>query len=164
MRNTYHLQRGAALTAFILPQIGCFLIAFLVLGLGSAQTVSVPPPTFPTVTPSTGIVFQLEDVVAAENIDRDGCAIDITDTFSSDATFYIVLQDSGMAQGTTVFVRLYHEGEALEDSDEITAQQDYSNVCVNFAFENDTEWDSGEYEAQYFINGTAYQSVHFTVP
>lgn len=165
MQNKSQLQRGTALAAFLIPQLGCLLIALLVLGLGVSQPVSVPPPTLPTLTPlSASAPLVLGEVVAAENIDRDGCAVDVTDRFDNDDAFYIVLQDSAIPEGTSVFVRLYQDGIAVEDTDELIAQQDYSNVCVNFVFENDDEWDSGEYEAEFFINGTAYQSVSFAVP
>jgi hypothetical protein len=68
-----------------------------------------------------------------------------------------------MPEGTTVFARLYHDDTAVEDTAEITADEDYSNVCVNFVFENDENWDSGDYEVEFFVNGNAYESAQFSV-
>jgi hypothetical protein len=73
------------------------------------------------------------------------------------------MEDNAVPTGTRVFVRLYHEGIAVEDTDEVTAEQDYTNVCVNFVFDSTEGWDAGDYEAQYFVNGKAYRSVLFTV-
>jgi hypothetical protein len=105
----------------------------------------------------------LGDVVVAENVDRDGCAVDETDSFDDNADIYTVLTDSAMPEGTTVFARLYHDDVAVEDTDAITAQEDYTNICVNFVFENDEGWDSGDYEVEFFVNGNAYESAQFSV-
>jgi hypothetical protein len=105
----------------------------------------------------------LGDVVVAENVDRDGCAVDETDSFDDNDTIYAVLADSAMPEGTTVFARLYHDDVAVEDADEITAPEDYTNVCVNFAFDSDNGWDSGDYEVEFFVNGNAYESAQFSV-
>jgi hypothetical protein len=107
--------------------------------------------------------LNLGTVVVAENVDRDGCAVDITDTFNDDDTIYAVLEDSAVPQGTTVFARLYYDNQAVEDSNETTAADDYTNVCVNFAFDNNAGWESGDYEVEFWVNGNAYQSASFTV-
>jgi hypothetical protein len=107
--------------------------------------------------------LNLGDVVVAENLDSNGCAVNVTDTFDQNDTIYVVLTDSAIPEGTTVFTRLYYENEPVEDSDEITAPQDFSNVCVNFAFENSEGWDEGDYEIEFYVNGSAYQSASFTV-
>src|SRR5689334_7711798 len=38
--------------------------------------------------------LDLGDVVVAENVDRDGCAVDVTDTFNDDDSIYAVLTDT----------------------------------------------------------------------
>lgn len=107
--------------------------------------------------------LNLGEVVVAENIDRDGCAVDVTDSFGENDPIYAVLSDSAMPEGTTVFARLYHDDVTVEDSDEITAPEDYTNICVNFVFENDEGWDSGDYEIEFFVNGNPYESANFSV-
>jgi hypothetical protein len=107
--------------------------------------------------------LNLGNVVVAENVDRDGCAVDVTDTFGENDAIYAVLEDSAVPEGTTVFARLYRGNDTLEDSDEITANEDFTNVCVHFVFENEEDWDSGDYEVEFFVNGNAYESAAFTV-
>lgn len=105
----------------------------------------------------------LGDVVVAENVDRDNCAVDVTESFDDNDTIYAVLSDSSMPEGTTVFARLYHDDVAVEDTDEDTAAEDYSSVCISYAFESDNGWDSGDYEVEFFVNGNAYESAQFSV-
>ncbi len=107
--------------------------------------------------------LNLGSVVVAENVDRDGCAVNITESFGQNDIIYAVLQDSAMPEGTTVFARLYRDNVAVEDSDESTASEDYTNVCVNYAFESANGWESGDYEVEFFVNGNTYQSASFTV-
>ncbi|MFN8374365.1 MAG: hypothetical protein U0694_16000 [Anaerolineae bacterium] len=136
--------------------------------LGGSQASETPAPTS---QPDNQQVEQnnsdsglnLGSVVVAENVDRDGCAVDVTDRFDDNATVYAVLGDSAMPEGTRVFARLYRDDVAVEDRDEITADQDYTNVCVSFSFVPDQPWESGDYEVEIFVNGNAYESASFTV-
>lgn len=112
----------------------------------------------PATNPSLG------DVVAAANVDREGCPSDATTTFDSGDTIYVGVTNSDIPEGTDMFARLYYEGQPLEDTDVITADADYS--CVAFAFEATSGaevLESGSYEAQLFINGNPGDSVSFEV-
>jgi hypothetical protein len=142
-----------------------FIASRLFSGGGGTDNPSVSAPVDDSqpVQDNSDPNLNLGSVVVAENVDRDGCAVDVTDSFDDNDTIYAVLTDSAVPQGTTVFARLYHDGVALEDSDESTAADDYTNVCVNFAFDNSAGWDEGEYEVEFWVNGNAYQSASFTV-
>jgi hypothetical protein len=108
----------------------------------------------------------LGPVVAAQNIDRDNCAVDATNSFDDNDPIYVVLEDSQLARGTTMFARMYQNGTAVEDTRELTAEEDYNNVCVSFVFEptdNAEVWDPGNYEVEFYINGNAYQSTSFQI-
>jgi len=108
----------------------------------------------------------LGPVVAAQNIDRDNCAVDATTSFDDNDPVYVVLEDSELARGTTMFARMYRNGTAVEDTRELTAEEDYDNVCVSFVFEptdNAEVWDEGSYEVEFYINGNAYQSTKFEI-
>jgi len=108
---------------------------------------------------------EIGDLVVAASIDQNGCAADETTTFSSDDTVYIVAEDSDIPAGTTLFVRLYANGQAVEDSTELTAESDYTDTCANFLFETveGERFDAGEYEAELFVNGNPYGTVSFVV-
>jgi len=107
----------------------------------------------------------LGNVVAASQVDRDGCAVQSAATLPANAPFYVVAQDSDIPAGTTVFVRLYHNNQPVEDAPEIRADQDYFNTCVNFVFEpiNGTTFDRGDYEAEFIVNGNQSDLVAFQI-
>lgn len=115
-------------------------------------------------TTNTGNV-QLGPVVAASSVDRDGCPVNATNTFEPVEQVYIVAENSYVPAGTMVFVRLYQNGQPLEDAPEITADQDYNNSCVNFVFEPETgaRFQPGQYEAEFIVNGNPVDSVQFQI-
>ena len=106
----------------------------------------------------------LGNPVSAAAVDRDGCPVDTTDTFRPSEDIYVVAPSSDIPAGTAVFVRLYHENTPIEDAPEIQADQDYQNTCINFVFEpDDGPFDTGSYEAEFYVNGNAAESVQFEV-
>jgi hypothetical protein len=108
----------------------------------------------------------LGPVVAAQNIDRDNCAVDATTSFDDNDPIYVVLEDSQLEKGTSMFARMYKDGNAIEDTRELVAEQDYNNTCVSFVFEPTDRaevWDAGNYEVEFYINGNAYQSTSFQI-
>lgn len=107
--------------------------------------------------------IQIGRVVSASGVDRDGCPTSSASTFDSNDDIYVVAEDSTIPAGTSVFVRLYREGQPVEDAPEITADQDYTNSCVNFVFEPLEDFEAGDYEAEFIINGNAAESVQFEV-
>lgn len=107
----------------------------------------------------------LGPAVVSEQIDRDGCAVDITSRLTDVDSFYVVAPDSQIPSGTDVFVRLYKEGIAIEDLPVITANQDYESTCLNFMFEtiDGQDFENGNYEAEFWVNGNAYNEINFEI-
>lgn len=101
----------------------------------------------------------------SEQIDRDGCAIDNVSSLRNADAFYVIAPNSEFPSGTTIFACLYRDGIAIEDLPVITANQDYSNSCINFVFEtvNGNNFQSGDYEAEFFVNGNSYDSITFSI-
>lgn len=107
---------------------------------------------------------RLGQPVVSPAVDRDGCPVDTTDFLSVSDDVYIVAPNSDVPAGTSVFVRLYHEDTPIEDAPEIQADTDYTNTCINFVFEPiDGNFDPGDYEAEFFINGNPAESVNFAL-
>lgn len=78
---------------------------------------------------------------------------------------YVVAQNSQVTAGTDIFVRWYYEGQIYEESDEITADQNYDDTCIGFSLEAD-QIDSlraGDYEAEFIINGNPANTVDFVI-
>ncbi|MCI0710831.1 MAG: hypothetical protein L0154_11785 [Chloroflexi bacterium] len=121
------------------------------------------PTDFADIVDDDGV--QINNIVSAEAVNDMGCAVDVNNSFADTAQIYIVAEDSDFPEGTDVFVRLYREGDAIEDAPEITADQDYENTCVNFLFvpESGETFDEGDYEAEFYVNGEATGSVAFVV-
>jgi hypothetical protein len=117
-------------------------------------------------TNNTTNTDNLGPVVVAQNIDRDNCAVDATNSFDDNDPIYVVLEDSQLPEGTAMFARLYRDGTAIEDTRELVAEEDYDNVCVSFVFEPTDRaevWESGDYEVEFYVNGNAYQSTSFDI-
>jgi hypothetical protein len=105
-------------------------------------------------------------MVTARNLDADSCPVDVTSDFSRSDTVYVVLEDSAVPQGTDMFVRLFQDGQPVEDSPLITADRDYDNTCIYFQFEATSGAEvlpSGDYEAQLVVNGNPIQTIDFNV-
>lgn len=107
--------------------------------------------------------FDLGNVVTAASLDRDGCVVEETSTFNATDTIYVVTDGSRVPEGTSVFVRLYQDNTAVEDAEEITADQEYNNVCISFVFESETGFEPGVYEAEFYVNGNRANTVQFNV-
>jgi hypothetical protein len=102
--------------------------------------------------------------VAAPSVDRDNCPVETTSEFDETDDIYVVAPDSDVVEGTSVFVRIYQDGTPVEDLPEIIADQDYENSCIAFVVEAvDGEFDPGQYEAEFYVNGNAAGSVTFEI-
>ncbi len=129
------------------------------------NNAATTPQTIPAQqNPQTDNNIQLGAPISTSSLDSSGCAIESQSTFSPNNSIYVVAPESNIPQGTTLFVRLYRDGAAIEDAPQITANQDYFNNCINFVFQPTGQaFDAGSYEAQFFVNGNAGPSVVFNV-
>jgi hypothetical protein len=112
--------------------------------------------------PNAADALTLGQPVSAASVDQDGCPTQTTTTFGVNEDIFVVAPNSDIPSGTSVFVRLYQDGAAVEDTNEITADQNYSNTCLNFQFEPvDGPLDPGTYEAEFIVNGNPGPTVSF---
>jgi hypothetical protein len=140
---------------FILPRL-----------LNTDSIATNPPVNAPLDNPNQQLDpnVTLGQPVAATGVDRDGCATGASSAFRTTDSIYVVAPNSTVPAGTSVFVRLYRNGQPIEDAPEITADQAYTNTCVNFVFEPvDGPFQAGNYEAEFIINGNAADTVTFSV-
>lgn len=106
---------------------------------------------------------ELGQMYTATGVTQGGCPVDDVDRFYADEPVYVALDESFIPAGTEVFARLLHEGQPVEDTDAIVADQDL-NSCVWFAFEpQGGGFDPGNYEAQIYVNGQLADRLAFTV-
>lgn len=107
----------------------------------------------------------LGEVVMAEGIGQDNEPINETDSFDSSQDYiYLVVEANRIEEGSTFFARWYRDGEPLEDSSEITADQDYEDTYIEFHLENlDDRFEEGDYSVELFVNGNPMETVEFTI-
>lgn len=112
---------------------------------------------------ATPIAVKQISFVSARGVDRNGCAVDETTVFESTDPIYVIAIDNHVPEGTRIFVRLLFNDTPLEDAPEIIADREYRNICINFVFESNTEFEAGNYEAQFIVNGQLTASTSFSV-
>jgi hypothetical protein len=152
---------------FYLPLM---LVLMICAGCGAAaspsNSTSGQPQMFRPRTGGTTSQRALGDVVVSSGLDENGCAIDSVTSFDNNDPVYVILQSSTFPAGTRLFARLYQDNQAVEDTDELVADQAYSNVCVNFVFEPSARaevWDTGNYGVEFYVDGNSYGSVDFEI-
>ena len=104
-------------------------------------------------------------IVTAEGIGANNTPVGETDTFNDTQDYiYVVAQANHIPAGTTLFARWYRDGDPIEDSSELTANQDYEDTYVEFHLENlQDRMETGDYSVQLFANGNPVDEVNFTV-
>lgn len=141
-----------------------------ILGGNNSGAVNNPPaqdqgnPRDTTINTEDGIEFGR--VVTTTNVDRNGCPTDVTSSFPAGTDLvYVVAQNAEVTSGTEVYVRWYLDGQVYEDAEPITADQDYQDTCINFLLEPDdaNTLRSGDYEAEFIINGNPADTVNFQI-
>lgn len=107
---------------------------------------------------------QLGQPFAALRVDANGCPVNTTDTFYSTDTIYAGFERSQIPSGTGIFARLSQDGQALEDTDEITADRDLTG-CVWFEFRptGARGFEPGRYTVDFYINGNPADQIDFEV-
>lgn len=99
----------------------------------------------------------------AVDVDQNGCPVETTNEFYSDEIIYAGVERSSIPSGTSLFMRLYYEGQEIEDTPEIRADQDTVS-CIWFEFEpTGAGFEPGRYEAELVVNGNPVDSVAFQV-
>jgi hypothetical protein len=121
-------------------------VAFNVAGQGIANTGGV----------------DLGRLVSTTKVDANGCPTDDVDTFYKDESIYLSVEDSVIPAGTELFARLNYQGQPVEDTDVIRAEQDRQS-CVWFVFEPQGGFDPGAYTLELFVNGQRADSLPLTV-
>jgi len=148
--------------------IGVIVIAALFLlprlfGNNATPTPQTVPTTIPQQN-SAASNISLGTPTSSTGIDGNGCATDTESTFSTNQSIYVVAPDSTVPQGTNIYARLTRENSPIEDAPAITANQNYTDSCINFVFQpSGASFAPGTYMAQFFVNGNAGPSVTFNV-
>ena len=165
--------------------MGCLLVLLLLFGGGFLTARQSPPisgsGTAPA-TPQTAIIrgdsgrsfspvyadgtgVAITRFASAFSTDADGCPVDETSTFrrSEDVSVFAI---GAFPRDTTVFARMYYDGVPIEDTDMLTADQHYDDVCVYFVFEPTVGaevFDRGPYTIEFFVNEVSAGSLDLVV-
>jgi len=129
---------------------------------GASAMASTVAPTPQPQSADSGAQLKLGTVYTSITTDQNGCGTEVNPFLSAHYGFYVVVDASDIPKDTRLFVRLSHNGQPIEDAEEITVDKDYVGVCVYFHFQPvGKDFDPGDYEGQFFINGEAGPSVKF---
>jgi hypothetical protein len=148
--------------------LGLLLIALLATGcLSSPQQGNTGLQTLPTATigSSGAQVNGLGAFVTAKSIGTGNAPQNVTSTFNSTDTVYAVVQVQQFAQGNRVFARWSVNGSVREDTQEITADRDYSNTYLEFHIQgtNGAALPTGNWTVQLFVNSNPGPIASFQV-
>lgn len=107
---------------------------------------------------------QLGQVTTTSQVDRSGCPVDRLYSFYPDESVFVAAEQSFIPAGTEVFARLTYEGDVVEETAPIVADQDLQS-CVWFEFEPTSSqgFYPGNYTAQLYVNGSLADEVVFSV-
>lgn len=153
--------------------MGCLLLLAALFSFGfwsTVQTTSVEPIPEVSVTESTRLYTDntgvaIREFASAHNMDEDGCPEGVTTTFRRSEAVYVFAIGT-FPRGTTVFARMSYDGYPVEDTDLITADQYYDEVCANFVFEptiGAEVFDRGPYSIEFFINEMSAGSLDIVI-
>lgn len=164
--------------------MGCLLVLLLLFGAGflTARQSSSISGSCATPQPDSTLYYcnyswaastayaddtgvSITRFTSAHATDADGCPMDETSTFrrSDDVSVFAI---GVFPRGTTVFARMSYDGVPVEDTDTLTADQNYDDVCVYFIFEPTVGaevFDRGPYTIEFFVNGVSAGSLDLVV-
>lgn len=115
---------------------------------------------------TSGQAGDMGNMYVASQIDQDGCPVREETRFAAGDAVYVGTEPSNIPQGTAVFARLIYEGQPVEDTDEIVADQDLRGTCAWFEFEaarGSRGLEPGSYQAELIVNGNRVDRVQFEV-
>lgn len=155
---------GRTIAIGLLIIVAAFIFLPRLFSSGAQVETPTAVPNAPNNAPINQGNISLPQPVAATGVDADGCPTRTASTFDGTQDIYVVAQDSNVPNGTGIFVRLYRDGQPVEDAPELVADRDYTGTCINFVFEAVNQaFEPGDYEAQFIVNGNPGPSVTFRV-
>lgn len=106
----------------------------------------------------------LGELFVSDQVDSQGCPVGQSGQFVSNQPIYAGLERTSIPSGTEIFMRLYRDGQPVEDSPPITAERDM-NTCVGFEFRPSAGegFAPGNYSAELIVNGSNAGQVAFDV-
>ncbi len=148
--------------------LGLLLVALLATGCLSSPQQGTNLQTLPTATTRLGTsntqVQGLGAFVTARSIGTGNAPQSVTSTFSSSDTVYAVVQVQQFASGNRIFARWSANGTVREDTQEITANRDYSNTYLEFHIQGSSApLPTGSWTVQLIINGNPGPTANFKI-
>jgi hypothetical protein len=144
--------------------LGLLLVALLATGCLSSPQQGTDLQNLPTPTTGTFQVQGLGSFVTARSIGSGNAPQNVTSTFNSTDTVYAVVQVQQFAQGNRIFARWSANGSVREDTQEITADRDYSNTYLEFHIQgSNAALPTGNWTVQLIINGNPGPIANFNI-
>jgi hypothetical protein len=133
---------------------------------GMANATPQPENTteiIPVITPTPGGGPALTNIVMAEDVGNDDCAVGTTSTFSSSAQqIYVVATALNIQPGTTIVSRWRVGGQEIVH--DFTPNFEINQNCIWFFIDQvDTTFMPGNWNVQLEINGVPAGTVNFSI-
>ncbi|HET9222066.1 MAG TPA: hypothetical protein VFO07_06160 [Roseiflexaceae bacterium] len=139
------------------------LLAFLALIASGCSLTTQVDSSQPNTSADQGAV--LGRLVTAEQIGQNNTPVNETNAFNASSDrIYAIAEAQRIDPGTSMFARWSRDGRPFEDSQPVTANQEYQNTFVEFHLEPVSgNFDPGQYTVQFFVNGNPDKQTTFTV-
>jgi hypothetical protein len=139
------------------------LLGFLALVLAGCSLTNQVDSSQPNTSAGQGAM--LGRLVTAEQIGQRNAPVNETTAFPAESDrIYAVAEAQHIDLGTSMFARWSRDGRPFEDSQPVTANQEYQNTYVEFHLEPVSgNFDPGQYTVQIFVNGNPDKQASFTV-
>lgn len=135
-------------------------LSFFLLACGCGLPFGSRTPANPNLAGADFGSVVMAGAIGAENAPQDQRA----DFRTTDTIIYVVAKVNSVTQGTTVFARWSKEGQPYEDSDSITANQDYRDNYLEFHLQpTQGSFEKGNYSVQIYVNGNPGPKSDFTI-
>jgi hypothetical protein len=123
-----------------------------------------PPDTVPGPRATAASLAGLRNIVTAQAVGQDDCAVNPTTTFANTAPLiYVVATADGIAPGTTISSTWSREGSPRA-SFQFRPDFFINNACIWFFMDqSDTEFTAGGWQVDLTLNGAPAGSARFTI-
>jgi hypothetical protein len=162
MQRPLKLIGGAALVVLVIG--GICLFSVFSGGLGSLFGGSDPVADAPNAPRANAPSIRLGQMYTALAVDANGCPLDTASAFYRDDRIYVGAEQSDIARGAEAFLRVYRDGQPVEDTPLIQADRDL-RTCIWFELtpSNSVGFEPGDYQAELIVNGQVADQVAFRV-
>ena len=105
----------------------------------------------------------INSVVVAKSLDKDFKAVEVTDTYAPDQTFYLSVEFSHLEKGANIKTEWYFEDQLVKDFTYTAETAGSGHAGFTLESGTGTTWPAGKYHAKVYLEDKLAQTVDFSV-